>query len=131
MQLFLFRRVCHNIGKTFVFYEGKVIGCCEISIGMTRAKDKSSNNKNIDFAFVRCSMKGENSRKDIFGYSESLIIKSEKEINGKPVLSRGFLYFFRIVPILFVILCSLDDRKGAIEDFQQEHAHHLVGKGQL
>ena len=75
--------VCHNIGKTFVFYGGKVIGCCEISIGMTRAKDKSSNNKNIDFAFVRCSMKGENSRKDIFGYSESLIIKSEKEINGK------------------------------------------------
>ena len=32
---------------------------------------------------------------------------------------------------LLVIFCALDDGEGAVENFEQERAHELMGKGEL
>ncbi len=68
--------VWYNTVTTNCKIDGKIIGVCTTSIGMTRAKKKVSGNYYLDQVFVKCTMKGKNPVKKYAGYSEHLTIKS-------------------------------------------------------
>lgn len=65
-----------DLGYIAVRADGNIIGICSISIGMTRAKSKSSDGKYMDHVFVLCTMKGKKAKQLYDGYSESLTVKS-------------------------------------------------------
>ena len=73
----------YDFGEMWVYYKGKVIGYCDISIGMTRAKEKASDGKYMDHIFVRCLMKGLKVNSDAYGMSESLRVQSNLDTSTK------------------------------------------------
>ena len=68
--------IWYNTITTNCRSDGKIIGVCTTTIGMTRAKNAVSGGKYLDQVFVKCTMKGKNPAKNYAGYSEHLTIMS-------------------------------------------------------
>ena len=73
----------YDLGHMSVKYNGYVIGYCTISIGMTRAIDKTTDGSFMDHVLVKCTMKGKKVTPVTVGYSESLTVESTSQGNCK------------------------------------------------
>lgn len=67
----------YNTVTTKCYLDGYVIGICTTNIGMTRAKECTSDGKYMDQVMVRCTMAGRKPVVKYCGYSEHLTIQSK------------------------------------------------------